>query len=196
MKAGLLKISDLRPSIQSMKLYQFQSQVNIVKILIKYVPGFSHLHKHPNLQHQPCRPLPPNHKTKFFPLRVSTIEEASVKGNLLVHDDIYLIQLKRNPVDLNDLAIPEIHDQLTNARNRGAQAMRKKDLTPWTRQEIFQLGFGVFHLIMNLIWALLHTYRGTISQLGSLSRVLSTLVTFSYSVIRAGGANNSLKQCI
>ena len=174
-KAGPLKISDLRPSIQSMKSYQFQSQVNIVKILIKYVPGFSHLHKHPDLQHRPRRPLPPNHKTKFFPLRVSTIEEASVKGNLLVHDDIYLVQLKRDPADLNDLAIPAIHDQLTNARNRGAQAMRKKDLTPWTRREIFQLGFGVFHLIMNLIWALLHTYRGTISQLGSLSHLFAVL---------------------
>lgn len=158
MKASPLKISDLRPSLQSMKSYQFQSQVNIVKILIKYVSGFSHLHKHPDLQHQPCRPLPPHHKTKFFPLRVSTIEEASVKGNLLVHDDIYLVQLKRDPADLNDLAIPAIHDQLTNACNRGAQTMCKKDLTPWTRREIFQLGFGVFHLIMNLIWALLHTY--------------------------------------
>ncbi|KAF8239242.1 hypothetical protein L208DRAFT_1475704 [Tricholoma matsutake] len=174
-KASPLKISDLHPSLQSMKSYQFQSQVNIVKILIKYVSGFSHLHKHPNLQHRPCCPLLPCHKTNFFPLRVSTIEEASVKGNLLIHDDIYLVQLKHDLADLNDLAIPTIHDQLTNTHNHGAQAMHKKDLTPWTRREIFQLGFRVFHLIMNLIWALLHTYQGTLSQLGSLSHLFAVL---------------------
>jgi hypothetical protein len=98
-----------------------------------------------------------------------------VKGNLLIHDDIYLVQFKHDPADLNDLTIPAIHDQLTNTHNHGAQAMRKKDLTPWTCWEIFQLGFGVFHLIMNLIWALLHTYRGTLSQSGSLSHLFSVL---------------------
>lgn len=175
LKAGPLKMTDLRPSKQSMDSYRFQTKVNIIKILFKYVSGFSRLHKHPDLQHQPRRPLPLHHKTKFFPLRVSTIEEASVKGNILVHDDIYLVQLKRNLDDLNDLAIPAIHDQLTNARNRGAQVLRQKDLTAWTRREIFQLGFGVFHLIMNLIWALLHTYRGTITQLGSLSHLFAVL---------------------
>ena len=175
LKAGPLKMTDLRPSKQSMDSYRFQTKVNIIKILFKYVSGFSRLHKHPDLQHQPRHPLPLHHKTKFFPLRVSTIEEASVKGKILVHDDIYLVQLKRNLDDLNDLAIPAIHDQLTNARNRGAQVLRQKDLTAWTRWEIFQLGFGVFHLIMNLIWALLHTYRGTITQLGSLSHLFAVL---------------------
>lgn len=40
--------------------------------------------------HTPHRPLPAGHKTKFYPLKVTTIEEASIKGNLLVHDNMYL----------------------------------------------------------------------------------------------------------
>ena len=35
----------------------------------------------------------------FKALRATTIEEASVQGNLLVHDDIYRVQLKLDPHD-------------------------------------------------------------------------------------------------
>ena len=156
--APALKITDLWPSNDSCQAYHTQSIVNIVKVLSRYASGFSHLQNDPELQHKPRRPLPPNYQTKFYPLQASTIEEAFVQGNLLVHDDIYLIQLKCRPEDLNEPAIPAIHDQLMNARNWGAQVMQKKDVTPWSRCEIFQLGFGVFHLTMNLIWALLHTH--------------------------------------
>jgi hypothetical protein len=110
-----------------------------------------------------------------FPLRASTIEEASITGNLLVHDNIYLVQLKCNPHDLNTFSIPAINDQLTNAHIHSAQSMRNQDLTAWTHREIFQLAFGVFHLTMNLIWALLHMHRGTINQDGSLSHFFAVL---------------------
>jgi hypothetical protein len=43
------------------------------------------------------------------------------------------------------------------------------------RREIFQLGFGVFHLTMNLIWALLHVHRGTLNQDGSLTHLFAVL---------------------
>jgi hypothetical protein len=170
-----LKMSDLRASIPSVKAYQIQAAANVIRTLTEFVPAFSHYRHHPELQHQPRRQLPPNHKTKFFPLRASTIEEASVKGNILVHDDVYVVQLQRNPNDLNKLAIPALHDQLTNARNWGVQAMRKKDVTPWTRHEVFQLSFGIFHLTMNLIWAILNTHRGTVNQPGSLSQLFMVL---------------------
>jgi hypothetical protein len=41
-----LKTSDLRPSRNSSQAYHAQMMVNIVKILSKYVPGFSHLQNH------------------------------------------------------------------------------------------------------------------------------------------------------
>jgi hypothetical protein len=135
-----------------------QTIVNIMKILSKYASGFIDLQNHPKFQHEPCQPLLANYKTKFYPLKALTIEEAPVKGNILVHDDIYLVQLRQNADNLNELAIPAIHNELTNAQNWGAQAMQKKDVTPWTHREIFQLGFGIFHLTMNLIWAILHTH--------------------------------------
>ena len=101
-------------------MYQRQFAINIIKVLAKHVTGFSHLQNDPELQNQPRCPLPADHKTQFYPLHASTIEEASVKG---VHDDVYLTQLKRNPNDLNEYAIPTINDQLTNARIQGAQIM-------------------------------------------------------------------------
>jgi hypothetical protein len=165
-----LRITDLRPPLESIKSYQFQSAMNISKILFKYKEGFTSAYKeHPELQNKPRYHIPKGHKTKFYPVRCSTIDEASIKGNILVHDNIYLVQLKQKAEDLNKWAIVAIHDQLTNARNRGAQAMQNLDTTPRNQREIFQLAFGVFHLIMDLIWALLNTHRGTINQHGSLS---------------------------
>lgn len=171
-----LKITDLRPSLESIKSYQFQTAVNVSKILFKYEESFTSAYKnHPELQNKPRHRIPKDHKTKFYPVRCSTIEEASIKGNILVHDDIYLVQLKLKAENLNKRAIVAIHDQLTNARNRGAQAMRNLDTTPWNRREIFQLAFGIFHLIMNLIWALLNIHRGTINQHGSLSHLFAVI---------------------
>ena len=47
--------------------------------------------------------------------------------------------------------------------------MRIDDLDPWTRRDILQLGFGLFHLCMNLIWALLRVHHGSLQQVGSLT---------------------------
>jgi hypothetical protein len=170
-----LRISDLRPNIEAAKAYKFQTCINIIRILTKYVKGFSSYKNHPQLQHQPRRPLPNGVKTKFYPLRCATIGEATTSGNLLVHDDVYIAQLKRRPEDLGTMAIPAPNDQLTNARIRGAQELRRQDLTPWSRREVFQIGFGPFHFIMNLIWALLNVYRGSLNDIGSLTHLFAVL---------------------
>ncbi|KAF9218561.1 hypothetical protein BS17DRAFT_649081, partial [Gyrodon lividus] len=52
---------------------------------------------------------------------------------------------------------------------------RTKDINPFTRLQFLQLGFGLFHLCMNLIWALLHVHRGSIHQPGSLSYFFAIL---------------------
>jgi len=97
-KSSPLKLSDLRPSISVMKSYATQSAVNISCILFKYVNGFDHLQNDPLLQNQ-TRWMIPHHKTKFHPLRASTIEEASTEGNLNVHNEVYLVQLQQSPGD-------------------------------------------------------------------------------------------------
>ncbi|KAH9163046.1 hypothetical protein EDB89DRAFT_1912945 [Lactarius sanguifluus] len=143
-RSSPLVISDLRMTLATGQSYISQVVVTIVRILTKYVKGFETQQSDPMLQHPPRRPLPVGHKTVFHPLRASTIEEASVDGNLLVHDDVYLVQLKRTSEDLDKMAVPTFNDQLTNARIWGGQQIRRKDVSYWETREIFQLGFGNF----------------------------------------------------
>lgn len=173
-----LTMLDLRPSRTSLEFYQLQTMVNVVKPLSKYALGFSKYADDPMLKHKPCRRLPDGYKTQYHPLRCSTIEEASISGNILHHKDIYIIQLKQDPNSLNDIAIPTINDQLTNACNRGIQEIWGRDLTPWTRRELFAIAFGMFHLLMNLIWGLLHVHYGAINIPGSLSYFFALLEKF------------------
>ncbi|KAH9011712.1 hypothetical protein EDB83DRAFT_2530214 [Lactarius deliciosus] len=81
-----LEMSDLRMTLQARQSYMTQTAISIVQILMKYVKGFEQQQADAALQHPKRRPLPDGHKTVFHPLRVSTIEEASIDGNLLVHD--------------------------------------------------------------------------------------------------------------
>lgn len=164
-----LSPSDLRLSLDQLTCLSHQFSVIILQILFKHCSHYSDYASDPDLQPISRRPLAVDRKTKQFPLRTTTIEEASIQGNLTVHDDTYLNQLKREAKDLIHYAIPSVNDQSTNARIRGGQALRINDLNPWTRRDILQLGFGLFHLCMNLIWALLHIHRGSLHQIGSLT---------------------------
>ncbi|KAJ7078342.1 hypothetical protein C8R44DRAFT_654613 [Mycena epipterygia] len=48
-------------------------------------------------------------------------------------------------------------------------AVRAFDVNPFLRAQVFQLGIGLFHLCLNLIWAVLNSHRGHESVEGSLS---------------------------
>ncbi len=79
----------------------------------------------PILQYKSRRPLPKGHKTIFHPLRATTIEEATVTGNLHVHDDVYKVQLGKTEAELNEKAIPTYGDQLDQCSNPS-----RTDFTP------------------------------------------------------------------
>ncbi|KAH9009894.1 hypothetical protein EDB84DRAFT_1590991 [Lactarius hengduanensis] len=98
-RSSPLALSDLRMTPQARQSYISQTTVTIVQILMKYVKGFETQQSDTTLQHPKRRPLPVGHKTIFHPLRASTIEEASID----VHDDVYLVQLKRSPDDLDNV---------------------------------------------------------------------------------------------
>ncbi|KAH9011630.1 hypothetical protein EDB85DRAFT_2159783 [Lactarius pseudohatsudake] len=166
---GLEYRNDIRPSPLQLKSFYFQLKVVIIRVLPKYCPKFQSYATDPALQHSPRRPMPPGYITEQFPLRATTIEEATVRGNLLYHEDVYINQLRRTTEDLCEYAIPTFNDQLTNSRIRSGQILRARDKNPWTRREVFQLGFGLFHLCLNLVWALLHIHRGSLDQTGSLT---------------------------
>ena len=167
--SGLHFNCDIYPSVQQLESVYFQMKVAIVRVLPRYCPQFESYTKDPVLQNQPRRPMTPGHVTEQFLIHATTIEEATVRGNILFHDDVYLTQLKQTPEDMCGYAIPSFNDQLTNSRIRSAQVLRLRDINPWTWREVFQLGFGLFHLCLNLVWALLHVHRGSLNQTGSLT---------------------------
>lgn len=169
-KAIPLQLSEIRPTRVQLASYHNQTLVNIIHSLGRRHRSFASLLSHPELQHKPRRQLPPNTKTRFTPLRATTIEEKSVQGNLENHDDFYIRQMGRDPMDpeLSKWAVPSLNDQLTNSRIRSCVIARQGDLNPWLRREIFQLGIAIFHMLMNLIWGLQIKYYGTRDAPGSL----------------------------
>lgn len=142
---GLKFNLDLLPTRIQRESFLFQRKVVVIHVLTKYVKGFEPYSKGPALQHKSRRPIPKGYVTQQFPLRATTVDEATVRGNLLFHDDIYLTQLKRSIEGLSEYAIPSINDQLTNS-------LRARDFTAWERRDVFQLGIGLFHLCLNLVW--------------------------------------------
>ncbi|KAJ3520501.1 hypothetical protein NMY22_g12730 [Coprinellus aureogranulatus] len=170
-----LKMSDIRASSDSVKAYRRQSAVNVVKILLENVADFNQYAGSPLLQNVQRRPKKPNHRNDYFPLRVAPIEEATVKGNFSVQQDFYVNQMGRNPEELSEFAIPSCNDQLTNSRIRSGQITRKHDIGGWNSRLVFELGLALFHLIMNLIWAVRETHYGTIHELGSLAHLFLLL---------------------
>ena len=166
---------DIQPSLSQLESIQSQLCLHVVDTLVRWVPEFSQYRSHPDLQHGLRRDVPRGHKTQQFPLRVSTIEENSIKGNISVLRNIYIDQLGLKEDDFADLAIPCINDQSTNARIRGAKAIRTDDVNSFTRIQCFQLAPGLFHMLMNLLWAILHVHRGSIHSAGSLAYWFSVL---------------------
>ncbi|KAH6911331.1 hypothetical protein BKA70DRAFT_1560410 [Coprinopsis sp. MPI-PUGE-AT-0042] len=171
-----LRMHDLRPSSEASLAYHHQSTIHIIRVLVDYVKGFSDYGTRPELQFRARRPHPEGHKTEYFPLRLSTIEEATAKGNLLVHEDIYLHQLKMDPDDVGRLAIPTCNDQLTNSRIRSLKEARKLDVSPWERRSMFQIGKGPFHTCLNNVWSIRqHHYGKSAEEPGTLANLFCSL---------------------
>ena len=78
-----------------------------------------------------------------FVLRTTTIEEASIDGNVRVNENVYIDQLdfEDNGSTLDNIAIPGFHDQSTNAQICGAQVLQV-DVTAILRLANLLLGPG------------------------------------------------------
>ncbi|KAG2737658.1 hypothetical protein P692DRAFT_20788007 [Suillus brevipes Sb2] len=170
--SDLMFNADVRPTYDQTASYYQQLRVHVVNILLEHCSYFKNL---ATLPYHDRRKLPVGYRTKQYPLRTSTIDESSISGNMAVVNDVYINQLKMTHNELSDRAIPSFNDQSTNARIRGAKALRTQDINPFTQLQFIQLGFGLFHLCLNLVWALLHVHRGSIHQIGSLSYFFALL---------------------
>ncbi|KAJ7803561.1 hypothetical protein B0H14DRAFT_3091955 [Mycena olivaceomarginata] len=114
---------DICPTLEQSISTYCNFRAYVVHTLCRYNQGFEDYLDVPVLQPIPRRPLPDGYTTKQYPVRLSTIEENSISGNLAVHEDTF----------------------------------------------VFQLGIGLFHLCLNLIWAVLHSHRGHETTEGSLA---------------------------
>ncbi|KZV65199.1 hypothetical protein PENSPDRAFT_587198, partial [Peniophora sp. CONT] len=76
-----------------------------LKALFRYVKGFEAQANDPSLRPEQIRPLPPKHRTKFYPTRVVNIEESSTDGNLDYHDELWVKQLGLTPEQLDELIL-------------------------------------------------------------------------------------------
>ena len=174
-KAVNLTISDITPTWEQSQSYHHQALVHIVCTLTHHVKEFSKYKKDPCLQHKPRSPLPDDLEMIIHTLHIRAIEEASIKGNLLVHVDIIIDQLGqtllKNPHLLTH-AIPIFADLLTLCRICRGHRLQWGDINAWERRDIFTffLGMGLFHLVMNLIWMINIKYAGlSVYQIGLLN---------------------------
>lgn len=166
---------DIAPTLEQMENSMHQFKAYVVRVLCRYHEDFKGYANIEALQNKARRPLPTGYKTRQFPLKISTIDESTISGNIAVLHDTHIIQLDLTHEQLSDLAILSINDQATQARIRGAKALRARDVNPFTRIQCFQLAIGLFHLTLNLVWALLHVHRGHVSREGSLSHWFAVL---------------------
>jgi hypothetical protein len=164
--ASFSQLSDIRSEFVSV----------VCSILVRHTNGFEEQSSHHLLRSTPRRPLPEGYVTEYFPTRITTIEEATREGNLDYHDDVYFKQLapddesaEETSARLSRTAIICANDGLTNQRNRGGQLLRIGDVDNYERRKVFQVSIGLFHMLLNLIWALLLKHRGSVHEHGSLA---------------------------
>lgn len=179
-KAGDLTIGDITPTSDQIGSYHTQKVIHIVQALCRNLQSFASYEKHPLLQHKPRRPLPRDLQTQYYPLRINTIEEASINGNLLVQEDTVVHQLKQAPEKNNRLTThlwPTFADLLTLLRIRSCLLRRMGDINAWERREIiaWALGIGLFHLVMNLIWMINTKHASSVREIGTLHYWFSQL---------------------
>ena len=170
-------VSDVWPISDQCETFNSQLCMHIINILFYFAKSFEEF-THPDdpcLIHADHCKMPNGHCTKQFPLWTSTIDKSSILGNITVVNDIYTNQLKLSPEQLFDCVVPSINNQSTNARIRGAKALWTKDINPFTCLQCLQLSFRLFHLCMNLIWALLHVHCGSTHQIRTLTYFFAVL---------------------
>ncbi len=166
---GLDFYHDIQPTDMQNSAACHQFRCYVLNVLATYAPDFKTVTRHTAFHYQPRRPFPPGYKTKVFPLQITSIDESTIKGNIKVVDNMYRTQLQLSFDYLLNTALLTINDQLTQKNLRAARLLRIGDVDSFTRMECFQLGIGLFHLCLNMVWALLHTHRGSLGQHGSLT---------------------------
>lgn len=167
--------SHIRPSFEAACDMQDHQVIGIIEILIAHHPAFRRLSDSPGLKHKAHRAPPDGHRSEEFICKTMPIDEATTDGCIKAIHELYINQFGFGLYDLENVAIPCVNDQLTNSRLRSALLLRTNDVSPLARMENFQIGIGLFHLLMNLLWAIFNTHRSTSNTPGSLGYYIALL---------------------
>ncbi|EIN12335.1 hypothetical protein PUNSTDRAFT_60934 [Punctularia strigosozonata HHB-11173 SS5] len=97
---------DIRPNPEQIQAFDAQSLAHILRVLTTHVDAFKKFEDDPLFSYLPRRKLSDTRRQRAFPLRTTTIEEASVAGNIQVHNNIHLEQLGMTRDKLENRAIP------------------------------------------------------------------------------------------
>ncbi|KAJ7150360.1 hypothetical protein C8R46DRAFT_915028 [Mycena filopes] len=144
---------DLCPSLEQSQSAHRHFCSYVTRVLARYEKSFAQWQDHPALKAAPRRALPPDYTTTHFPLKICTTKESSIKGNLAVHVESHINQLR---LTYSDLTKP---------------AIRAFDVNPFLRCQIWQLAIGLFHLCLNLVWGVLNVHRGHVNHHGTLAHL-------------------------
>lgn len=167
-------ICPTRDNIHDMRSHLVRQIVNILLDNCKEFQSYSERNSKA-LSHKIHRAHPKGFKTQQSVLRTIPVSEGSTDGCIEVITNAYVDQLGFGKDDLDGVAIPSINDQATNARIRGAQLIRNDDISGLLRIELLQLGPGLFHTELNMLWAILFIHRGLSTDIGSLQYYITLL---------------------
>lgn len=169
--------ADIRPNREALRDMRSHLVRQIVHILLNNSKDFAKYkwRDSPLFAHKVHRVHPKGFKTRQSVLRTIPVSEGSTDGCIQVITNSYIDQLQFGINDLDNVAIPSINDQATNARIRGAQLLRKQDISGLYRIDLFQLGPGLFHKLLNMLWAILLMHRGRATDVGSLQYYITLL---------------------
>ncbi|KAJ8456447.1 hypothetical protein ONZ45_g18717 [Pleurotus djamor] len=84
---------DLTPSNKTLRSILQHFKQHIIRVLVNFSPHFKHFESSGDLKHESSQSLPTGYISQQFPLQISTFNEATVKGNIAVIEDIYLLSM-------------------------------------------------------------------------------------------------------
>jgi hypothetical protein len=124
---------DVRPTLeQSISSYR-NFRAYVIRVLFRYSKGFAEYTEGSAFQFISRRPMPEDYITNQFPVRLSTIEEHSIPGNLSVHENVFVTQLKLTYAELSKKS-DFVHQRSSYAgiepRLQSCSCVRYKSVSP------------------------------------------------------------------
>jgi hypothetical protein len=147
------------------------SQYHFIEVLKKNLQGYN-LCSTPNIDIHQLTPK----KTTTFPLPIMKIDESSLEGNKAVVETIIeeVLGLKEGWFAAGKMVVVA-GDLATVKKLRGLKGLRSDERSPYHRLDWALPVAQLFHMQMSLAKTLVHNYRGSVNEQGSLEQLATML---------------------